>query len=61
MYQHHLESIENLKTYFRQKSEVIAIILDGSIVKGNARVDSDIDAIVVVTEEAYKVCADKTV
>lgn len=54
MYQHHIESIENLKTYFRQKSEVIAIILDGSIVKGNARVDSDIDAIVVVTEEAYE-------
>lgn len=33
---------------------MIAIVLDGSIVKGNARPDSDVDAIVVVTQEKYE-------
>ena len=32
---------------------VIAVILDGSTVKGNARPDSDIDAIIVVTQARY--------
>ncbi len=54
MYRHHQESIEKLKEYFRDKEGVVAIVLDGSIVKDNARPDSDIDAIIVVTEEKYE-------
>ncbi len=54
MYPHHAESIQKLKEYFAGREEVIAIVLDGSIVKGNARPDSDVDAVVVVTEEAYR-------
>lgn len=54
MYRHHEESIEKLKEYFQNKEGVIAIVLDGSIVKGNARPDSDVDAIVVVTQEKYE-------
>ena len=54
MYRHHEESIEKLKTYFRNEEGVIAIVLDGSIVKGNERLDSDVDAIIVVTEERYR-------
>ncbi len=54
MYRHHEESIEKLKTYFRNEEGVIAIVLDGSIVKGNERPDSDVDAIIVVTEERYR-------
>lgn len=53
MYQHHVDSIEKLKEYFHGQDWVIAVILDGSVVKGNAREDSDIDAIIVVTEEKY--------
>ena len=53
MYQHHFDSIQKLKTYFSGKNGVIALILGGSVVKGNARPDSDLDAIVVVTEEMY--------
>lgn len=53
MYQHHLESAQRCKEYFAGKEGVIAVIWDGSVVKGNARPDSDIDAIVVVTEEKY--------
>ena len=36
---------------------MIAIVLDGSIVKGNERPDSDVDAIIVVTEETYTALA----
>ncbi len=38
---------------------LIAIVLDGSVVKGNARVDSDLDAIVVVSEEKYRELAEQ--
>ena len=59
MYRHHKESIERLGQYFQGRESVIAVVLDGSVVKGNARPDSDIDAIVVVTEEAYARLAEK--
>ena len=55
MYQHHIDSIERLKEYYRDWEGVIAIVLDGSVVKGNARPDSDIDAIVVVTEKKFAI------
>lgn len=54
MYPHHIESIEKLKEYFMPMDGMIAIILDGSVVKGNERPDSDIDALIVVTEEKYR-------
>lgn len=53
MYEHHQQSINNLIDYFKDDNEVIAIILGGSIAKECARPDSDIDAIVVVTEDKY--------
>lgn len=53
MYPHHIESAQKLSEYFEGQEGVIAIVLDGSTVKGNARPDSDIDAIIVVTEEKY--------
>lgn len=53
MYKHHEESIERLKEYFLKNEKPVAIILDGSIVKGNARPDSDVDAVVVVSERRY--------
>lgn len=37
MYRHHEESIQKLKEYFQNEEGVIAIVLDGSIVKGTAR------------------------
>lgn len=53
MYKHHEESIQNLLSYFQKDTGVIAIILGGSIAKGCERVDSDVDAMVVVTAEKY--------
>ena len=53
MYKHREDSIQNLINYYKDTDGVIAVVLDGSVVKGNARADSDIDAIVVVTEEKF--------
>ena len=53
MYPHHIESAQKLREYFEGQEGVIDVVLDGSTVKGNARPDSDIDAIIVVTEEKY--------
>ena len=54
MYSHHEESIQKLKAYFLEREKPVAIILGGSVVKGNARVDSDIDAMIVVSEARYQ-------
>ena len=53
MLQHHIDSIQKLKDYFIGMEGLVAIVLDGSVVKGNARPDSDIDAVIVVTEEKF--------
>lgn len=53
MYEHHLRSIEKLKEYFAGEEGVIALLLAGSVAKGNERPDSDLDAFVVVTDERY--------
>lgn len=59
MYQHHRESIKNLIEYFKGENGIIAIILGGSVAKGLARKDSDIDAQIIVTQEKYKkLCAE---
>lgn len=53
MYKHHEDSIEIMKNYFAQREEVIAVILGGSVAKGCERPDSDLDAMVIITPEAY--------
>lgn len=52
MYQHHKDSLENMKKYFIEK-DVIALIFGGSVAKGNERPDSDLDAMVVVSDKVY--------
>ena len=47
MYQHHEESIENMKEFFK-KQDVIALILIGSVAKGTERADSDLDCAVIL-------------
>lgn len=54
MYKHHEESLERLIKYFSDREEVIAVIFGGSVAKGCERPDSDLDAMIVVTDEAYR-------
>ncbi|MCL1793054.1 MAG: nucleotidyltransferase domain-containing protein [Oscillospiraceae bacterium] len=53
MFGHHKKSLENLVDYFKNDVDVVSVILGGSIAKGCERIDSDIDAIVVVTDAKY--------
>lgn len=54
MYKHHEESIHHLVDMFAGNPDVLAIILGGSIAKGRERIDSDIDAIIIVEESMYQ-------
>lgn len=52
MYKHHEQSIENMKDFYR-KHGAIALILAGSVARGTERADSDLDGIVILSEEEY--------
>lgn len=52
MYKHHEQSIENMKEYFR-KHGAIALILTGSVAKGTERANSDLDGMVILSEDEY--------
>lgn len=54
MEQHHKESLDILVDTFKKKEEVIAIVFGGSVAKGMERPDSDLDAMIIITPEAYK-------
>lgn len=54
MYKHHEESLQILKDYFSEKEDTIAIIFCGSVARGNERPDSDLDAMIVVSEEVFE-------
>lgn len=58
MYEHHKESIENMIQYFREIGAE-ALILIGSVAKGRERIDSDLDCVVVLSDEAYKIKEEK--
>jgi len=53
MLKHHQESLQIMKEYFQSDSDVIALILGGSVAKGEARPDSDLDGMVIITDQAY--------
>ncbi|BCM94350.1 hypothetical protein IAD21_06257 [Abditibacteriota bacterium] len=50
---HHRDTIERVLAQFSIEPEVRAIIVGGSVVKNEARDDSDVDVILIVTEEEY--------
>ena len=54
MLKHHEESMKELLKYYSAMEGVIAVVVGGSVMHGNARPDSDLDAIIVVTEEDYE-------
>ncbi len=53
MYPHHAAAIRNTTAYFEQMPEVQALLLGGSIAHGLAGPASDVDVLIVVSEQAY--------
>ena len=51
---HHKKAIEKLIKSLRENEKYLAIIITGSVAKGEEREDSDIDFILVVTDEEYE-------
>jgi len=51
---HHEKAIRKLADHFSKEEGYLAVIVGGSIAKGLEREDSDVDVILVVTDELYK-------
>ena len=54
MLKHHEESMKRLIDYYSAMEGVVAVVVGGSVMHGNARPDSDLDAIIVVTQAEYE-------
>lgn len=52
-YPYHREAVKELVSIFWEKEGVIALVFGGSVAKHMERPDSDIDAMVVVTDDFY--------
>ena len=53
-YKHHEDAVRELVRRFENEDGVVAVVLGGSVAKGTARPDSDIDAAVVVTDAKHR-------
>lgn len=53
MYPHHQQSIENVIQFFKQDKQVQALLLGGSLAHGFAAATSDVDVMIVVSDEEY--------
>ncbi len=53
MFQHHLDSIDNVTKKLKAQQDVLAVIVCGSIAHGFASADSDIDIMILVPESEY--------
>jgi hypothetical protein len=53
MYKHHEASIQNVIGYFQNESEVIALLLGGSIAHGFESAVSDVDVMILVSDSHY--------
>ncbi|KAK0752645.1 hypothetical protein B0T18DRAFT_436606 [Schizothecium vesticola] len=54
MFPHHAESIEVIENHFLADPKVQALILTGSIAHGFQAAESDVDALIVLSEEDYQ-------
>jgi len=54
MFPHHTQSIQNVTEYFQRDGEVLALLLGGSIAHGFETATSDVDIMIVVSEEDHK-------
>jgi hypothetical protein len=54
MYDHHRRVIERLTARFREDPAVLALLIVGSVARGDAREDSDVDCYLVMTEDGIR-------
>lgn len=54
MYPHHQTAIEMVTNKLKVKEEILAVIVGGSVAHGFAKEDSDIDLMLVVSDEGYR-------
>ena len=54
MYSHHTQSIQNVTEYFQRDPEVLALLLGGSIAHGFETSTSDVDIMMLVSDEDHK-------
>lgn len=52
--EHHQRAIDRLADAYRDDPRFVALIIGGSIAKGYARPDSDVDFLIVATDEAFE-------
>lgn len=53
MYPHHTQSIQNVTDHFQRDPEVLALLLGGSIAHGFETVTSDVDVMIIVSDEDH--------
>jgi len=53
MYEHHRQTIENLRNHFEQNGDYVAFIVNGSVARGEAGKESDLDYYLVVEDEVF--------
>jgi len=54
MYPHHTQSIQNVSDYFQRDPEVLALLLGGSIAHGFETPTSDVDIMILVSDEDHR-------
>jgi hypothetical protein len=59
MYAHHRQTIDNLQACYAREADCLALIVIGSVARGEARPDSDVDFYLVVNQQAYADCLAK--
>ncbi|MGE5579850.1 MAG: nucleotidyltransferase domain-containing protein [Bacillota bacterium] len=56
MHPHHQSMIDRLVERYRDDENVLALVLVGSVARGDARPDSDVDCMMIVTDDEYQWC-----
>lgn len=51
---HHQETIDNLTREYQHDERFLGLIIGGSVAKGCARADSDVDFMIIATDEEYQ-------
>jgi hypothetical protein len=54
MHEHHRQTVENLQKHFEPDTNNIALIINGSVARGEARPESDVDFYLVVADPLFE-------